>query len=165
MQNRRRAGHWVIDCYPRQHGAGWFRAAKIFASIVGYYPQIFLIYLISSDISRYPIYYRYFEWRMLGENVLNLTPPGQNGRHFADDILRCILLNEKSCILFRISLKFVLKNPIANKSALIQVMAWRRSITWTNAGSVYWRIYAALGGDELILSDITYWPRNWPCES
>ena len=64
---------------------------------------------------------------MLGENVLNLTPPGQNGRHFADDILRCILLNEKSCILFRILLKFVLKNPIANKSALIQVMAWRRT--------------------------------------
>ena len=27
----------------------------------------------------------------------------------------------------------------------------RQAITWTNAGPVHWRIYAALGGDELIL--------------
>ena len=28
-------------------------------------------------------------------------------------------------------------------------MAWRQAITWTNADPVYWRIYAALGGDDL----------------
>ena len=33
-------------------------------------------------------------------------------------------MNEKSCILIRISPKFVSKGPIDNKSALVQVMAW-----------------------------------------
>ena len=40
---------------------------------------------------------------------------------------------------------------IDNKSALVQVMAWRQAITWTNDDPVQWRIYAALGGDELML--------------
>ena len=30
-----------------------------------------------------------------------LIPPGQNGRHFADDIFRCILVNEKFGILVK----------------------------------------------------------------
>ena len=29
-------------------------------------------------------------------------------------------------------------------------MAWRRTITWTNAYTIHWRIYAVLGGDELV---------------
>ena len=32
-------------------------------------------------------------------SVLNLSPPEQNGRHFADDILRCIFVNGKFCVL------------------------------------------------------------------
>ena len=28
-------------------------------------------------------------------------------------------------------------------------MAWRQAIIWTNADPIHWRIYAALGGDEL----------------
>ena len=38
---------------------------------------------------------------------LNSFPPGQNGRHFAEDLLRCIFVNEKFCILIKMSLKFV----------------------------------------------------------
>ena len=49
----------------------------------------------------------------------NSSPPGQNGRHFADDISRCILVNEKFCILVKISLKFVPKGPIDNNAALV----------------------------------------------
>ena len=45
----------------------------------------------------------------------------------ADDILKCIFLNEKVRILIKISLKFVPKGPIDNESALVQVMAWRRT--------------------------------------
>ena len=37
---------------------------------------------------------------------INSSPPGQNGRHFAEDIFRCIFKNEKFCILIKISLKF-----------------------------------------------------------
>ena len=43
---------------------------------------------------------------------------GQNDRHLADDIFRCIFANEKFCILIKISLKFVPKGPIDNNPAL-----------------------------------------------
>ena len=46
---------------------------------------------------------------------------------FADDISKCIFVNEKFCISIRISLRFVPKGPIDNKAALVQVMAWRRT--------------------------------------
>ena len=45
----------------------------------------------------------------------------------ADEIFKCIFLNENDWIPNRISLKFVPRNPIANKPALVQVMAWRRA--------------------------------------
>ena len=57
---------------------------------------------------------------------MNSSPPGQNGRHFADGVLRCIFMNEKFCILINISLKFVPGGPINNKPALIKIMAWHR---------------------------------------
>ena len=44
----------------------------------------------------------------------------------ADNIFKCIFMNEKLRILIQISLKFVPKGPIDNMSALVQVMAWRR---------------------------------------
>ena len=47
------------------------------------------------------------------------SPPGQNGRSFADDIFRCIFVNEKFCILIKISVKFVPKGPIDNNPALV----------------------------------------------
>ena len=45
--------------------------------------------------------------------------PGQNGRHFTDDIFRCIFMNEKFCILIKIPLKFVHKGPIDSNPALV----------------------------------------------
>ena len=58
--------------------------------------------------------------------VLNTLMPRQNGRHFADDIFKCIFLNENVWISIKISLKFVPKGPINNIPALVQIMAWRR---------------------------------------
>ena len=49
-----------------------------------------------------------------------------NRRHFADDIFKCIFLNENVWIPTKISLKFVPKGPINNIPALVQIMAWRR---------------------------------------
>ena len=49
-----------------------------------------------------------------GSDFLNSSPPGQNGRYFADDIFRCIFMNESFCILIKISLKFVPRGPIDN---------------------------------------------------
>ena len=39
-------------------------------------------------------------------------PPGQNSRHFADDIFSCTFVNKNFCILIKIPLKFVPKGPI-----------------------------------------------------
>ena len=82
-----------------------------------------------------------------------LTPlPGQNGHHFADDIFTSIFMNDKFCISIGISLKFVSKSPIDNRSRLGSgnglVPNRRHTINWTNAGPVHWRTYVALGGDE-----------------
>ena len=52
--------------------------------------------------------------------------PRQNGRHFADDIFKCIFLNEDMWISINVSLKFAPNGQINNIPALVQIMAWRR---------------------------------------
>ena len=56
----------------------------------------------------------------------NTLRPRQNGHHFADDSFKCIFMNEEICNLIQNSLKFVPSIPIDNKSALVQIMAWRQ---------------------------------------
>ena len=56
----------------------------------------------------------------------NTLRPRQNGRHFADDIFKCIFLNGNVRISIKFSLKFVPKDPINSIPALVQIMAWRR---------------------------------------
>ena len=58
--------------------------------------------------------------------LFNTLKPSQNGRHFPDDILEWIFLNENVWISIEISLKFVPKGQINNIPALVQIMAWRR---------------------------------------
>ena len=83
--------------------------------------------------------YRRFVWRLI-----NLSPPpGQNGRHFAADIFKSIFRKEMFYILIKILLKFILKEPIDNKTPVR-----RQAVTRNNAEPVHWHIYAALGGDE-----------------
>ena len=43
----------------------------------------------------------------------------QNGRHFADDTFKRIFVNEKVCILIKISLKFVPQGAFDNYAALV----------------------------------------------
>ena len=54
------------------------------------------------------------------------SPHGQNGRHFTDDVFKCIFVNEKFCILIKTWLKFVPNGPININPALVEIMAWRR---------------------------------------
>ena len=56
----------------------------------------------------------------------NTLWPKQNGRNFADDIFKCILLNENMWIAINILLNFVPKSQINNIQALVQIMDWRR---------------------------------------
>ena len=86
----------------------------------------------------------------------NTLRPRQNGRHFADDPFKCIILSETVRISINISLKFVPKGQINNIPSLVQIMAWRRpgdkplsepmmvrlpsymrqAIIWTNDGKI-----------------------------
>ena len=51
--------------------------------------------------------------------LINSSPPGQNGRHFADDIFKHIFLNENVRIFIQFSLEFVPKGLIDNRSSLV----------------------------------------------
>ena len=62
----------------------------------------------------------------LGNETLNTLRPRQNGRHFPDDIFKCIFLNENVWISIKISPKFVPRGPINYITTLIQIMAWHR---------------------------------------
>ena len=57
---------------------------------------------------------------------LNTLRPRQDGCHFPDDIFKRIFFNENVSISINFSLKFVLRCPINNIPALVQIMAWRR---------------------------------------
>ena len=68
---------------------------------------------------------QHYMYRLSKNNALVLWPR-RNGRHFVDDLFKCIFLNENIWISTNISLKFVPKGPINNIPALIQIIAWRR---------------------------------------
>ena len=77
----------------------------------------------ATNIHTYTMYWRGF---LSGEDCLfiqlslrNTLRPRQNGRHFADDIFKCIFLNENVWIPIEISVKFVPKGPINNIPALV----------------------------------------------
>ena len=55
-----------------------------------------------------------------------LTPPGQNGRHFPDDIFKCVYWNENVLISIKIFTEVYSHGPISITPALVQIMAWRR---------------------------------------
>ena len=55
--------------------------------------------------------------------LYNTLRPRQNGRHFPDDIFKCIFLNENLWISNKILLKFVPEGPINNIPALGLIMA------------------------------------------
>ena len=83
-------------------------------SLVGRGPGASVANVLTSDYSD-------FSTRMA--NTSRLRP---NGRHFTDDIFKCIFLNENIWISINISLNFVPKGQINNIPALVPIMAWRR---------------------------------------
>ena len=61
-----------------------------------------------------------YDYAYIITTINDVSPTGQNGRNFADDIFRCIFVNEKVKILSKISLKFVPKGLIDNNPALFR---------------------------------------------
>ena len=47
--------------------------------------------------------------------------------NLAEDIFNCIFSNENDRIPIQMSLKYVSRSAVYSKSALVQVMAWRRT--------------------------------------
>ena len=87
----------------------------------GYFAWMIMM-LLQSGKSKNSLMITTQKWFVL----FNTLRPRQNGRHFADDIFKCIFLDENVWIPIKISLKFVPKGPINNIPALVQIMAWRR---------------------------------------
>ena len=85
------------------------------------------IFMSSDHDDKFAVYpikcARYITW---ARQQINTLRPRQNGRHFADDVFKCIFLNENVWISLKISLKFVAKGLIDNFPPLVQIMAWRR---------------------------------------
>ena len=81
--------------------------------------------------------------------IINTLRPRQNGRHFADDIFKCIFLNENVSIVVKISLKFVQLTIFQHWFrwwlGAVQATSHYLNQWWL----VYWRIYASLGLNEL----------------
>ena len=71
-------------------------------------------------------------------------PPVQNGWHFADNIFKYILFNEKVSISFDISSNFVLVVPTDIRAALVQVMAWLGATETANQTSRFFFFYHVL---------------------
>ena len=91
------------------------------------------------------------------KDMVNSSPPGQNGRYFAGNIFKCIFMNE----IFIFGFKFPWSMLPRDQLTIIQ--HWFRWWlgNWTNAHPVHWCIYAALGGDEsksvaTLLKETTY---------
>ena len=60
-------------------------------------------------------------------STLTHLPLNKLAAILADDIFKCLLLNENNRIMIHILLKFVLRSPIDNKPAFVQVMAQCRT--------------------------------------
>ena len=67
-------------------------------------------------------------------SLINILRPRQNGRLFQDGILKWIFLNQSERIAIKILLIFLPRVPINSIPALVQIMAWRQAIIWTNDG-------------------------------
>ena len=78
------------------------------------------------DIDRWWYQHKLTSWYSSTRPNFNTLRPRHNGRHFADDIFKCIFLNENVWIPIKISVKFVSKGPVNDIPALVQIMAWRR---------------------------------------
>ena len=57
--------------------------------------------------------------------IFNTMWPKQNGRHFADDVFKCIFLTENFWFSNNVWLKFVHRGSIENVPSFVQIMACR----------------------------------------
>ena len=93
----------------------------------------------------------YLDSKCFSSNRINWTKwPTSRRRHF-----KCILVNENLCILIKISVKFFFQDSDWQQSSigLDNGLApnRRQAINWIDSDPIHWRIFAALGGNELMI--------------
>ena len=99
---------------------------------------------------------------IIGVSLSILTHhPKQNGRHLADDIFRCIFLNENEKLVFRSKCHwslFLRSNWQLPSICLDNGLApnRRQTIIWNNADPNHWRICVVIGRDELNRTFLIY---------
>ena len=94
-----------------------------------------------------------FKWTQ--QLMINSTSSRQNGRHFADNIYFQVHFHEWKVLYFDSNFTDICSKGSNWQSPSIGLDNGlapnrRQAIIWTNANPIHWRIYAALGGDELI---------------
>ena len=103
-------------------------------------------------------WHRSITWSNVNQGLQLHWAKRQQGGDKMAAILQTTFFDTYSCIsIIQISLYFVSKDPVNNKVALVQIMAWRRTggsrqaIIWTIDGLVYWWIHVSLNLSELSL--------------
>ena len=85
-------------------------------------------------------------------NSFNSSPLGKMAAISQTIFFRCIFVNEKFCLLIKISLNSFPEAQLTinrHKFRYGLALSRRQAIVWTNVDLVHWRIYATLRGDEL----------------
>ena len=105
-----------------------------------------------TDVGEFPCLFVSHHHRMI--LPFNSSPPGQNGRHFGRQQFQMHFLALK----FEFWLKFHWSLFVSVQLTIPSIGSdnglapnRRQAIIWTNADPIYWRIYAALRGDEFML--------------
>ena len=91
---------------------------------------------------------------------VNTLRPGQNCRHFTEDISKCIFVNENIWISIKISLNLVRKTSINYIPALVKITASRRPSDNPLFEPMIASLYASLGLKELKESSTQVVPRE-----
>ena len=106
-------GHNVLNCFYLWH--------KVFTNVRTYYTRNIF------SLSKTLLGHKYTCTKQVLTFIFNTLRPRWNGCDFAEDIFKCIFVNENVKIAITISLKFVHKGSISNIPALVQKMAWHRT--------------------------------------
>ena len=87
--------------------------------------------------------------------MFNTLRPRQNGRYFADDIFKCMYLNDNVWSLIKMSPMFVPEGPINNIPALVKKVAYYRNQWWLDYQRIYILfLYECLFSDDKHLTHL-----------
>ena len=122
---------WLVKSKLADNFTGMGPICKRLLTIMyAYFAQMNLLSLKSPfprvNIEHFRFFRSQYYCRMHPGNrqTINSSPPGQNGRHFADDMFKRIFVNENIWISSKSSLKYISWGLIDKMSALVQIMTW-----------------------------------------